>query len=219
MSDAPFPAHGETHYRRIRTKICGITRLEDALHASRLGVDALGFVFYRKSPRYIDPDRAAAIIFDLPPFITTVGLFVNPTHDDLEQVLHHCPLDMLQFHGDETPGLCTMQRLPVIKAISVSGKEDLERVASYDCPVLLDAKAPAGVYGGHGQCFDWSLLEGFDHRHELILAGGLNAANVRQALTLRPWYAVDVSSGVESAPGVKDAAAMETFVARINAPF
>jgi phosphoribosylanthranilate isomerase len=203
------------HHTRI--KVCGITRLEDALVASRLGVDAVGFVFYPKSPRYIDPDKAAAIIRQLPPFVSAVGLFVNPTQDLIAEVLQKVPLGVIQLHGDESPAFCKAQRRRVVKAIAISGEEDLKRASKYDCPLLLDAKAPQGVYGGTGTSFDWSLLDGFTHNHPLILAGGLNASNIEEALSVRQWFAVDVSSGVEVSPGIKDDTKLCDFVARVNA--
>jgi phosphoribosylanthranilate isomerase len=202
------------HHTRI--KVCGITRLEDALTASRLGVDAIGFVFYPKSPRYISPEKAAAIIRQLPPFVSAVGLFVNPKQSDIDAVLQHCPLGVIQLHGDESPEFCMAQPRRVMKAIPVSGAKDLKRAQFYSCPVLLDAKAPEGIYGGTGTSFDWSLLEGFKHDYPLILAGGLNADNVEEALSVRQWFALDVSSGVETSPGIKDEAKLSEFVARVN---
>ncbi len=200
----------------VRIKICGITRLEDAMAASELGVDALGFVFYGKSPRYIEPEKAAAIIQQLPDAVSAVGLFVNPSQQQVDDVLTVCPLDVIQLHGDETPDFCRAQSLPVMKAVAVSCAEDLVRAASFDCAVLLDAKAPAGVFGGTGKSFDWSLLQGFSHTFPLILAGGLNPENVAEALAVRQWFAVDVSSGVETSPGLKDAGKMQTFVAAVR---
>jgi len=201
---------------RTRIKICGITRLEDALIAARLGVDAVGFVFYDKSPRYIEPAKAAAIIRQLPPFVSAVGLFVNPAQEFISGVLKTVPLGVLQLHGDESPEFCEAQRQRVLKAIPVSGPADLVNARRYPCPLLLDAKAPAGVYGGTGKTFDWSLLKGFDHDYPLTLAGGLDADNVSEAMAIRQWFAVDVSSGVESAPGIKDADKMRDFVAAVH---
>jgi len=205
----------QQHHTRI--KVCGITRLEDAQLASQLGVDAVGFVFYPKSPRYIAPEKAAAIIRQLPPFVSAVGLFVNPTQGEIAEVLKAVPLGVIQLHGDETPAFCKSQRRRVLKAISVATADDLKKASTYDCPILLDAKAPAGVYGGTGTTFDWSLLEGFNHEHPLTLAGGLNSANIEEALSHRQWFAVDVSSGVEVSPGIKDETKLRDFVARVNA--
>jgi len=204
------------HHPRTRIKICGITRLEDALEASRLGVDAVGFVFYDKSPRYIDPQKAASIIRQLPPFVSAVGLFVNPTQDYIAKVLQTVPLGVIQLHGDENPGFCSAQRRRVMKAVPVSDAEDLKQAARFDCPVLLDAKAPVGVYGGTGQSFDWSLLKDFKHDFPLTLAGGLSVKNIDEAMAIRQWFALDVSSGVESSPGIKDAEKMRAFVGAVN---
>jgi len=201
---------------RTRIKVCGITRRQDALQAAELGADAIGFVFYDRSPRYITPEKAAAILRLLPPFVSAVGLFVNPTQDEIDAALRHCPLDVLQLHGDETPGFCEAQSRRVIKAVAVSGHEDLQRVHRYDCPVLLDARAPEGVYGGTGVRFDWSLLDGFSHAWPLILAGGLDVENVKGALAVRQWFALDVSSGVEALPGVKDEGKMRAFFAAVQ---
>ena len=199
-----------------RIKICGITRLEDAIAASELGVDALGFVFYDRSPRYIQPADAAAIIKQLPDAISAVGLFVNPTQQQIDDTLAACPLDIIQLHGDESYDFCQTQSLPVMKAVAISHAEDLQKAASFNCAVLLDAKAPAGVFGGTGTSFDWSLLEGFSHSFPLILAGGLNPENVAKALAVRQWFAVDVSSGVETSPGLKDAGKMQAFIAAVR---
>lgn len=199
-----------------RIKICGITRKQDAMVAAKLGVDALGFVFYEKSPRFISPADAAIIISTMPPFMTMVGLFVNASLATINHVLAACPLDVLQLHGHESPDFCAIQKRRVIKAVGVSQKSDLEKARQYDCPVLLDAKAPDGIHGGSGQIFDWSLLKRFDHPHPIILAGGLNEYNVQTALEIRQYYAVDVSSGVESAPGIKDAEKMHRFVKRVR---
>jgi len=205
-----------TRPTRTRIKVCGITRLEDALTASRLGVDAVGFVFYPKSPRYIEPMRAAAIIRELPPFVSAVGLFVNPSQEEINRVLNSCPIGVLQLHGDESAEFCQSQARRVIKAVPVQTAADLKKAKRFPCPVLLDAKAPAGVYGGTGDRFDWSLLEGFTHDYPLTLAGGLNIDNVREALAIRQWFALDVSSGVEMSPGIKDADKMAAFIAAVN---
>ncbi len=201
---------------RTRIKVCGITCLEDALTASALGVDAVGFVFYDKSPRYIEPAKAAAIIRQLPPFVSAVGLFVNPSQDDIAQILQSVPLGVIQLHGDETPEFCAAQRRRVLKAIHISDMDDLKRAEAYNCPLLLDAKAPSGVYGGAGQTFDWSLLKHFSHAYPVSLAGGLNVNNVAEAMAVRSWFALDVSSGVEQSPGIKQAEKMRAFVNAVN---
>lgn len=201
---------------RVRVKLCGITRLEDAMYASSLGVDAVGFVFYKKSPRYIEPMKAAAIIRQLPPFVSAVGLFVNPAQAEIDAVLDYCPLGVIQLHGDESPEFCLAQQRRVIKALPVADADDLRVVQDYACAVLLDAKAPDGVYGGTGHAFDWSLLASLEHRFPLMLAGGLSADNVQQAMALRDWFAVDVSSGVEHARGIKDKKKMAAFCEQVQ---
>jgi len=201
---------------RTRIKICGITRLEDALAAAALGADAVGFVFYKKSPRYIEPMKAATIIRKLPPFVSAVGLFVNPSQQDIDDVLSLCPLGVIQLHGDESPEFCQAQMRRVIKAIPIKQAEDLERAQQFSCPILLDTKAPQGVYGGTGHSFDWSLLTNFTHDYPLILAGGINIKNVEIALSHRHWFALDVSSGVEISPGIKDKTKMKALIERIN---
>jgi len=203
-------------HHRTRIKICGITRLEDALVASMLGVDAVGFVFYDRSPRYIDPQKAAAIVRQLPPFVSAVGLFVNPDQAWIAEVLHHCPLGVIQLHGDESPAFCASQRRRVLKAIAVRDGDDLARIRHYNCPVLLDAPAPSGVFGGTGKRIDWSLLSGLKHDHPLLLAGGLDADNIAEALAIYPWFGVDLSSGVEQAPGIKDGDKMRRLVQSVQ---
>jgi phosphoribosylanthranilate isomerase len=201
---------------RTRIKICGITRLEDALVASDMGVDAVGFVFYDKSPRYIEPIKAAAIIRQLPPFVSAVGLFVNPKQSFIDEVLSLCPIGVIQLHGDESPDFCQAQARRVLKAVAISSKDDLVKAKQYTCPILLDAKAPQGVYGGTGQSFNWSLLDNFEHDYPLSLAGGLDSNNVARALSHRQWFAVDVSSGVETSPGVKDSEKIKAFILAVQ---
>ncbi len=203
--------------KRVRIKICGITRVEDALLAANLGADAVGFVFYEKSPRFISPLAAAKIVCELPPLVSAVGLFVNATQQQIDATLAVCPLDVLQLHGDETAEFCAAQTRRVMKAVAIRQAADVEAVAAYACPVLLDAKAPSGVYGGAGKVFDWSLVAGLQHTHPLLLAGGLDAGNVDAALNVRHWHALDVSSGVESAPGIKDAEKLRRFMAHMQA--
>ncbi|MDQ6975658.1 MAG: phosphoribosylanthranilate isomerase [Mariprofundaceae bacterium] len=202
---------------RVRIKICGITSLDDAMCASRMGVDALGFVFYDKSPRYISPQKAAYIIRELPPFVSAVGLFVNPSQQKIDHILASCPLGVIQLHGEESPEFCLAQSRRVIKAIAIRQHKDIAKIQHYPCSVLLDAKAPAGVYGGAGISFDWSLLHDLEHQHPLLLAGGLNQKNIVAAINIRPWFAVDVSSGVEISPGIKDHKKMNCFINGVNA--
>ncbi|MDX8381125.1 MAG: phosphoribosylanthranilate isomerase [Ghiorsea sp.] len=188
----------------LRLKICGITQLSDALYASGQGVDAIGFVFYADSPRYISPNKANSIIQHLPPFLSVVGLFVNPSQIDIDNVLQECHLDVLQLHGDEAPEFCAQQHLRVVKALPITTVKDLDSIHNYQCSVLLDAKAPQGVYGGTGTSFNWSMLKGIKHTHPIILAGGIDSQNIDDAMGIEGLYALDISSGVESSKGIKD---------------
>ncbi|QKL03092.1 phosphoribosylanthranilate isomerase [Pseudomonas sp. NY5710] len=201
----------------VRSKICGITRIEDALAAVEAGADAIGFVFYAKSPRAVDARQARAIIAELPPFVTTVGLFVNASRCELNEILEVVPLDLLQFHGDETPEDCEGYHRPWIKALRVRPGDDLEAACQRYAGargILLDTYV-AGVPGGTGEAFDWSLVPARLSK-PIILAGGLSAANVGQAIAQVRPYAVDVSGGVEQAKGIKDAAKIEAFMQAVR---
>lgn len=202
----------------VRSKICGITRVDDALTAAKAGADAIGLVFYAKSPRAVDVRQAREIVAALPPFVTTVGLFVNASRCEINEILDAVPLDMLQFHGDETPAQCEGFHRPWFKAIRVGNGEDIEaEVARYAnaSGILLDTFV-AGVPGGTGERFDWSLIPAALAK-PLILAGGLTAENVQQAIAQVRPYAVDVSGGVEASKGVKDASKVMAFVGRVRA--
>ncbi len=193
-------------------KICGLTRVEDALAAAQLGAYALGFVFYPRSPRFVDPACAAEIIRRLPPFVTSVGLFVNAEANDVERVLDAAPLDLLQFHGEETAQYCAQFRRPYIKALRVRpGVDLLQYAGQYKGArgLLLDAFVE-GTHGGTGASFDWNLIPA-ELPLPVVLSGGLNAGNVAAAIRRVRPYAVDVSSGVEAAPGIKDARKMADF--------
>lgn len=202
---------------KTRIKICGIMRAEDARAAVRLGADAIGLVFYAPSPRNIDVEQARAIVAAIPPFVTVVGLFVDPVQDEVEAVLRRCPLGLLQFHGDETPAFCGSFGLPYIKAARVRADSDLvQYLTPYHAAQgwLLDAYHER-LYGGSGKSFDWNLIPR-DLARPVILSGGLTPENVGAAVRqVRPW-AVDVSSGVESAKGIKDAARIAAFIAGVT---
>jgi phosphoribosylanthranilate isomerase len=201
----------------VRSKICGITRIEDALAAVEAGADAIGLVFYAKSPRAVSVQQARAIIAALPPFISTVGLFVNASRCELNETLDAVPLDMLQFHGDETPEQCEGYHRPFIKALRVQAGDDIAascRLYAGASGILLDAYV-AGVPGGTGETFDWALIPNGLSK-PIILAGGLTSANVAQAITQVRPYAVDVSGGVESSKGIKDHNKIRTFMSAVN---
>jgi phosphoribosylanthranilate isomerase len=199
----------------VRVKICGITRVPDLHAACEAGADALGFVFYEKSPRHVSIANAAVLLRELPPFVQSVGLFVNAGPAFIESVLQAVPLDLLQFHGDETPADCARFGRPYIKAVRVNRDTDLLKCAAdFDTArgLLLDAWV-AGVPGGTGERFDWSLIPP-DLPRPVILSGGLTPDNVAEAVRrVRPW-AVDVSSGVEVSKGVKDAHLIAQFIAK-----
>lgn len=196
-----------------RVKVCGITRVEDALAAARVGVDAVGFVFYPPSPRYVAPERARDITATLPPFVSTVGLFVDADAATVAATLQAIRLDYLQFHGAESPEFCAQFGVPFLKAVRVKPGVDLLQYAitfSAAKALLLDAFV-AGMHGGTGQGFDWQLIPS-NMPISVILSGGLAPGNIAQAVrTVRPW-AVDVSSGVEAAKGIKDANKIEQFM-------
>lgn len=202
--------------RRTRIKICGITRAQDRDAAIVAGADALGFVFYPPSPRYIEPARAAALVAGMPAFVNRVGLFVNAAAAEVSAVLEQVPLDLLQFHGDEDAAYCRQFGRPWIKAARVRpGLDLLEFAAAFEgaCGLLLDAFVDG--YGGGGDVFDWSLIPP-SLPLPVILSGGLNPDNVASAIrAVRPW-AVDVSSGVEAAKGIKDAEKISRFIAGVR---
>ena len=202
---------------RTRVKVCGVTRVEDALAAAESGADAVGLVFYAPSARAVGAEQAAAIVRALPPFVTAVGLFVDPTADEVRRALAAAPLDLLQFHGDEGAAFCAQFGRPYLKAVRVRPEVDLleyaRRYAGHPGAargLLLDAYVE-GQAGGTGRRFDWGLIPpGLPL--PLVLSGGLDPDNVTEAVRrVRPW-AVDVSSGVEAARGVKDAARVAAFL-------
>ena len=197
----------------IRVKVCGITNSEDALCAVRLGASALGFVFYEKSPRFVTPAEAGEIIRRLPPFVTKVGVFVNAEADYLREARDIAGFDVYQFHGDETPEFCAAFGEDYIKAIRVKDTNSLDVVKLYDTDAFLfDAYSP-DAYGGTGENFSWDVLSGRKLEDKfVILSGGLNSDNVRDAIRAVDPYAVDVSSGVESSPGVKDHLKLKQFM-------
>jgi phosphoribosylanthranilate isomerase len=204
---------GDLNLTAVRIKICGITRVEDALAVADAGADAIGLVFYPDSPRAVSLARASAIVAALPPFVSTVGLFVNARRSEIDAVLAAIPLDLLQFHGDETAAQCEGYSRPYLKALRVKAGDDLKAlVADYPgaAGVLLDTYVE-GVPGGTGAVFDWSLIPTGLSR-PVILAGGLTPDNVGDAIRQVAPYAVDVSGGVEAAKGIKDTARIRAFV-------
>ena len=206
----------------IRVKICGLTEAAHVEAAARAGANYVGFVFFAKSPRNLAPERAAALALEVPPGIAKVALTVDATDAALDAILAAVPLDMLQLHGRESPGRVAELRarygLPVMKAVGVASEADLPALAEYGRvadQLLVDAKPPkdAALPGGNGLAFDWRLIAGRRWNAPWMLAGGLTPGNVREAIRLTGARQVDVSSGVESAPGVKDTAKIAAFIA------
>lgn len=201
----------------VRSKICGITRVDDALVAARAGADAIGLVFYKPSPRAVDIQQARQIVAALPPFITVVGLFVNASRCEVNETLDAVRLDVLQFHGDETPEQCEGYNRPYLKALRVRPDDDIAALCEQyvgATALLLDAYVE-GVPGGTGVAFDWSLIPS-QLTKPIILAGGLTPENVSEAIEQVRPYGVDVSGGVELSKGVKDARRVERFVKAVR---
>jgi phosphoribosylanthranilate isomerase len=202
---------------RTRVKICGITSVADGLGAARAGADAIGLVFYPPSPRSVTLERAAEIAAGLPPFVARVAVFVNPSAAEVNAVIGACQPSLLQFHGEETPEFCRAFAVPYLRAVRVRpGVDLLESLARYEHAAgwLLDAYR-GDLYGGTGERFDWRLIPP-DLARPLVLSGGLDPANVADAIRrVRPW-AVDVSSGVESTKGVKDERLIAAFIAGVR---
>ncbi len=196
----------------MKVKICGITNLEDALAAIEFGADALGFVFYSESPRYVIPQKVREIVDQLPPFTTTVGVFVNETPTKIKEIMTFARLQVVQLHGEELPEQCTLWR-PSIKAFRVRDFVDLRPLEQYKCmsAYLIDTYAPSS-YGGTGQVFNWDIALEAKKFGPIILAGGLTPDNIEKAVRWVMPYAVDVSSGVEFKKGKKDPHKMKDFI-------
>ncbi len=205
---------------RTRVKMCGFTRAKDAVCAAKLGVDAIGLVFYENSPRYVSKEQARAIINALPPFVTVVGLFVDSPRAFVESILGELTLDILQFHGSEERSFCSSFSLPYLKAVRVKQSSDIIQASrTYDNAqgLLLDAWHP-DIHGGTGLQFDWSILANELAQTielPLVLAGGLDSTNIYAAMTATLPYGVDVSSGVESGKGIKDSLKMADFLKEV----
>lgn len=202
---------------RTRVKICGFTRVEDAVFAANLGVDAIGLVFYPPSPRHVEIEQAINIVNALPAFTTVVALFVDEQEARIREVLQHVPVDCIQFHGDESADACRLYGKRYIKALRMRSDTDVRALAEYyhdAAGLLLDAYHP-GAKGGTGSQFDWELIPK-SCALPIVLAGGLDIFNIDQAIDQVRPYSVDVSSGVEAAKGIKDCDAMAAFIKTIN---
>ncbi|MFN3476946.1 MAG: phosphoribosylanthranilate isomerase [Candidatus Methylomirabilales bacterium] len=197
----------------IRVKICGVTNVFDALMCVEAGADALGFVFVEGTPRFTDPSVVEEIIRRLPPFVTTVGVFVNRSVEEVEEIANALPLSLVQLHGDERPEDCKALRIPFIKAFRVKGTGDLALLPRYPeaKAYLLDPFIP-GKLGGTGQTLNWELAVKAKAYGRIILAGGLTPETVAEAVRIVKPYAVDVSSGVEASPGRKDPEKVRRFI-------
>ena len=201
----------------IKVKICGITNKEDALYAAGCGANALGFIFYEKSPRYIEPDDAKTIIAALPPFVTTVGVFVNKDFNDIRDITLLTGVTVVQLHGDESPSYCNLVEGKLIKAIRVKNDRSIEGLKKYDVDAFLLDSFDKNSFGGSGLTFDWKLAEKAKQYGKIILAGGLTPDNVEEAVKKVVPYGVDVSSGVEKKPGIKDNNKVKEFIIRSKA--
>ncbi len=204
----------------IRIKICGITTLQDAKAAVSFGAHALGFILVKKSPRYVEPDRVRDIIREIPPFVQSVGVFVNEDPGRVGELISHCGLDLVQFHGEESPSCCKRFETRAVKAFRVKDIDILNEIRTYEGSVraiLLDSWS-SRAHGGTGKSFDWSIarkvVEAVDP--PVILAGGLDVSTVSKAISQVRPFGVDVSSGVEKAPGVKDKELVKEFIKRVN---
>lgn len=200
----------------IKIKICGITNLEDALAAASAGADALGFNFYKKSPRFIEPVRAAEIIAQLPPFIVPVGVFVNEREEKIREIQALTCMQAIQLHGDESPEFCQRLYGRIIKAFQVKDKESLQNMAHYRVAAYLLDSYREGVRGGTGVAFDWHLAVVAKTFGKVILAGGLTPENVAEAVKLVQPYGVDVAGGVEKEKGIKDHTKLRKFITEVR---
>ena len=200
----------------IKIKICGITNLEDAMAAAEDGADALGFIFYKKSSRYVEPSKAAEIIRQLPPFITPVAVFVNEREEKIRDIQFTTGIKVLQFHGDERPEFCDRFATRVIKAFQVKDKESIKHMAHYHVGAFLLDSYKDGMRGGTGTVFDWHLAVVAKTFGRVVLAGGLTPENVAEAVKLVQPYGVDVAGGVEREKGLKDHAKLKKFITEVR---
>ena len=202
---------------QVKVKICGMTNLKDVKVAVDGGVDAVGFIFYKKSPRSVTMQAVREIVLELPPFVDSVGVFVNETAEQINKIADRCNLDRVQLHGNESPTFCKKIRRRVIKAIRVKDIQSLKKLSDYPVSSFLLDTFSEDQYGGTGRVFDWNLAYPAKKYGPIILAGGLTPNNVRQAIQRIQPYGVDVCSGVESQPGIKDHKKMQIFLKNVKA--
>ncbi len=200
----------------VRVKVCGMTSLEDTMLAVRAGADAVGFIFYEKSPRAVKQKLVKEIIAALPPFVETVGVFVNEEFDKVNKIAEACGLHSVQLHGDESPAYCKKMHRHVIKAIRVKDEDSLKPLSKYSVTAFLLDTYSEGEQGGTGKTFDWNLVHRAKKSGPVILAGGLGPNNVRSAIERVRPYAVDVCSGVEKSPGVKNPEKVNAFIQSVK---
>lgn len=196
----------------VKVKICGITNQEDALAAITLGADALGFVFYARSPRRVTPEQALAIVSRLPPFVAKVGVFVDEKLERVKEIMSLCSLDSAQLHGSESPDYCQALGHRAIKAFRVKDESILEQLSAYKVAAILLDSYKRDMFGGTGRALNWDIAARAARLNYVILSGGLTPQNVAQAIKIVNPYAVDVSSGVEASPGKKDHAKLKAFL-------
>ncbi len=201
---------------QIKVKICGMTQLEDALFAVEQGADAVGFIFYKKSPRAVSMKTVREIISKLPPLVDTVGVFVNESADRVNKIADYCGLDLVQLHGDESPAFCRKICRRVIKAFRVKDLQSIRQLEKYPVSGFLLDTFSDNLHGGTGKTFDWNLALPAKKMGPVILAGGLTPRNIRQAVTQVRPYGVDVCSGVEKSPGIKDLEKIRAFLKNIR---
>lgn len=199
-----------------RVKICGIKRFQDAVCAVESGADALGFIFYSKSKRYISPADARDIIEKLPPFISLVGVFVNYSVQDINHTIDKAGINTIQLHGDESPSFCNNFKIPVIKTIRISDNLNSKLIESFNVQAILFDTFKEEEYGGTGSVFNWDIVKTAGITNNIIISGGLNPENVHEAVSKIKPYAVDVSSGVEASPGIKDHLKINKFIEAVN---
>ena len=200
----------------VKVKVCGTTRLKDALLAVEFGADAIGFIFYKKSPRYVSAKNAKEICSKLPPFVNRVGVFVNETAEKINRIADRCGLDAVQLHGDESPAFCKKIKVRVIKAVRVKDSGSLKGLSRYPVDGLLLDTYKQDRWGGTGKVFDWELAIRAKKYGPVILAGGLSPRNVKAAIKKVKPYGVDVSSGVEQSPGKKDPKKVKAFLKAVR---
>ena len=198
--------------KQVKVKVCGMTRLKDALVAVEVGADAVGFIFYKKSPRSVTMKTVREIVLELPPFVDTVGVFVDETAEQINKIADYCNLDIIQLHGDESPTFCKKIRRKVIKAFRIKDMQSVKKLSSFQVSGFLLDTFSDNLHGGTGKVFDWNLALPAKKFGPVIMAGGLTPNNVQQAVRqIRP-YGVDVCSGVESEPGIKDHKKVRAFL-------